>query len=113
MHVKSPGDLKVIGDLIRSTVKAEAERYFKSESNTQERSAFVAVAITSRMFVALLDSGLISAEQLLSNVIDPTDEVLAAMKTAGFVVEGPAIGEEDDGLREVFGPVRNDGCVTC
>jgi len=74
--------MKVIGSTIRSVAKAGAERYFKTEKNSNQRAAFVAVALDDEVMIALLDAGI--PMDMVLNDIDSMGVIVEEMKAAGF-----------------------------
>jgi hypothetical protein len=79
-------DLSRIGNTIRSVAQAQSSRFFKSDHNNVQRSAFVFVCIQAEIYVALYDAG-VSQSRITSGEIDPTDDILRVMEKDGYVLD--------------------------
>lgn len=82
-------ELAVIGPAIREVSKAESRRFFKRESNSQERSALVFSIIRFQISLALFDKG-ISLDKIV-NDIDPTGTIVDRMLQDGYKIEDTTI----------------------
>lgn len=74
-----------IGPMVRAVARAEADRHFKQEHNTTERTAVVIGIIASSIFLALLDAG-IPFEFIYQHVV-PSEEIANELRQRGYVME--------------------------
>ena len=79
-------------NILRSTASAHSSRLFKSEKNTQERSALVFMLIRSEITLALFDAGVPIIDVL--NNIDPTDVIVSTMLGDGYDMNTQALTDE-------------------
>lgn len=104
-------EITVIDSTIKSVATAQADRFYKTDRNTPERSAIVAVAIVAQIKVALVDAGIDFNKVLFD--IDPTDIILATLVEHGYqVFEVPVLDAGED-YKDIFGPIDVSECLEC